>query len=309
MLAAIGHRSRRADGGTTACAAFDDAILSATNELFATAQLPPAGRGALAKHELVIDPLIDDATGFQVTATRSMQSQIVQVVQADHPQFEIREFTQENIATGPLVLLGSLAGINSDGEVAPQPDSYRIWLVLADLKSGKIVGKATARAAVDGIDLAPVAFFNDSPAWTEDRYIDAYLETCGGKLGDPIDPVYLDGILTAALVGSAIEAYDAGDYAQALDLYTSAASMSAGDQLRVHNGIYLTNWQLGRRDEATQAFGQLVDYSLKNGRLAVKFLFKPDRQDSGRILRSAGHMAFGSRRLLMGLSATVRALR
>ena len=51
--------------------------------------------------------------------------------------------------------------------------------------------------------------------------------------------------------------------------------MSAGDQLRVHSGIYLTNWQLGRRDEAAQAFGQLVDYSLKNGRLAVKFLFKP----------------------------------
>jgi outer membrane protein OmpA-like peptidoglycan-associated protein len=223
----------------------------------------------------VIDPLIDDATGFQVTATRSMQSQIVQVLQANHPQLEIREFTQANIAREPLVLLGSLAGINSEGEVAPQPHSYRIWLVLADLKSGKIVGKATARAVVDGIDLEPAPFFKDSPAWTEDRYIDAYLETCGGKLGDPIDPVYLDGILTAALVGSAVKAYDAGDYVQALDLYTSAASMSAGDQLGVHSGIYLTNWQLGRRGEATRAFGRLVDYGLKNGRLAIKFLFKP----------------------------------
>ena len=254
---------------------FDDAVRTATKELIDTAQLPPGGPGEPTTHELVIDPLIDDATGFQVAATRSMQSQIVQVLEANHPQFEIREFTQENIARGPLVLLGSLAGINSEGEVAPQPDSYRIWLVLADLKSGKIVGKATTRAAVDGIDLTPAPFFKDSPAWTEDRYVDAYLETCGGKLGDPIAPVYLDGILTAALVGSAIEAYDAGDYAQALDLYTSAASMSAGDQLRVHSGIYLTNWQLGRRDEAAQAFGQLVDYSLKNGRLAVKFLFKP----------------------------------
>ena len=117
---------------------FDDAVQTATIELINTAQLPPGGQ-----HELVIDPLIDDATGFQVAATRSMQSQIVQVLEANHPQFEIREFTQENIARGPLVLLGSLAGINSEGEVAPQPDSYRIWLVLADLKSGKIVGKAT----------------------------------------------------------------------------------------------------------------------------------------------------------------------
>ncbi len=161
----------------------------------------------------LIDPLIDDASGFQVAATRSMQEQIVQLLSANYPQFEIREFTQENIARGPLVLLGSLAGINKEGKVAPQPESYRIWLVLADLKSGKIVGKATARAASDGIDRAPAPFFNDSPTWTDDRYIDAYLKTCGGKLGAPIDPVYLDGILTAALVGSAIEAYDAGDYA------------------------------------------------------------------------------------------------
>ena len=66
-----------------------------------------------------------------------------------------------------------------------------------------------------------------------------------------------------------------GEYAEALDLYTSAASLPAGDQLRVHTGIYLTNWQLGHQSDATQAFGQLVDFGLKNGRLAMKFLFKP----------------------------------
>ena len=155
----------------------------------------------------------------------------------------------------------------------------------------------------------PRAFFNDSPAWTDDKYIDAYLETCGGNLGDPIDPTYLDGILVASLVGSAIEAYDRGEYAEALDLYTSAASLPAGDQLRVHTGIYLTNWQLGHQSDATQAFGQLVDFGLKNGRLAMKFLFKPDRQDSGRIPESAGHTTFGSSRLLIGLSKMVRALK
>ena len=223
----------------------------------------------------MIDPLIDDATGFQVTATRSMQSEIVEILEAGYPQLEVREFTRETIARAPLVLLGSLAGIDGAGEVAPQPGSYRIWLVLADLASGTIIGKATARAAPEGIDRTPAPFFRDSPAWTEDRYVGAHLATCGGKPGDPIDPVYLNGILTAALVGSAIEAYDAGDYEQSLDLYTSAASMSAGDQLRVHSGLYLTNWQLGRREEAARAFRRLVDYSLRSGRLAVKFLFRP----------------------------------
>jgi hypothetical protein len=254
---------------------FDEAVLSATNDLFASARLPPAGPETSARHLLTVDPLIDGVTGFQTTATRSMQSRIVELVRADHPQFEVLEFTRENIAKGPLVLVGSLAGIDEEGEVTPRPESYRIWLVLADLKSGKIVGKATARAAMEGIDLAPTEFFADSPAWTKDRSIDAYLETCGGKLGDPIDPVYLDGILTAALVGSAIEAYDAGRYREALDLYESAAGTPMGDQLRVHSGVYLVNWKLGRQAEAAEAFGRTVDYSLRNGRLAVKFLFMP----------------------------------
>jgi outer membrane protein OmpA-like peptidoglycan-associated protein len=254
---------------------FDDAVLSAANDLFNSAQLPPAGPEPSARHTLVVDPLIDGVTGFQVTATRSMQSRIVNLVRTEYPRFEVREFTRATIAEGPLVLLGSLAGIDGQGEVTPQPEIYRIWLVLADLKSGAIVGKATARAAVAGVDLTPAAFFRDSPAWTDDRYTEAYLKTCGGKVGDRIDPVYLDGILTAALVGSAIEAYDAGRYGEALDLYESAASTPTGDQLRVHSGIYLANWQLGRQDEAAEAFGQIVDYGLRNGRLAVKFLFNP----------------------------------
>ena len=99
--------------------------------------------------------------------------------------------------------------------------------------------------------------------------------TCGGKVGDPIDPAYLEGIQTAALVRAATDAYEAGRYEEALDLYTRASETAAGDQLRVHNGLYLANWQLGRRDQAAEAFSRLVDYGLRNDRLAIRFLFKP----------------------------------
>ena len=100
--------------------------------------------------------------------------------------------------------------------------------------------------------------------------------TCQGtKAGDPINPLYLDRIVAAALVAEAIEAYDARRYQDALDLYTSALSMPAGNQFRVHNGIYLANWKLGRRPQAEAAFGRIVDYGLEHQRLAVKFLFRP----------------------------------
>jgi hypothetical protein len=243
--------------------------------LFSGVKLPEAGPDASGRRALVIDPLIDGVTGFQAAATRSMQSRIVDLVRDKYPQFEARKFTKASIDEEPLVLVGSLAGINKAGEVQPRPEVYRIWLVLADLRSRRIVGKGTARAVVEDVDLTPTAFFNDSPGWEKDRYIDAYLKTCGGKVGDLIDPVYLDGILTAVLVSEAIEAYNAGHYREALDRYVSAASMPAGDQLRVHNGLYLANWRLGRHGEAAEAYGRLVDYGLRRKSLGIRFQFEP----------------------------------
>jgi outer membrane protein OmpA-like peptidoglycan-associated protein len=254
---------------------FDEAVLKAADALFSGANLSEAGAGASGRRVLVIDPLIDGTTGFQAAATRSMQSRIVDLARNKYQQFEVREFKTASIAEAPIVLVGSLAGIDKAGKVKPRPEAYRIWLALADLRSGRIIAKGTARAVVEGVDLTPTAFFNDSPAWTNDRYVEAYLKTCGGKVGEPIDPVYLDGILTAALVGDAIEAYDAGRYQEALDLYASAASTPAGDQLRVYNGLYLANWRLGRREDAAAAFGRLVDYGLANKSLSVRLLFRP----------------------------------
>jgi hypothetical protein len=51
--------------------------------------------------------------------------------------------------------------------------------------------------------------------------------------------------------------------------------MPGGDQLRVRNGIYLANWRLNRREDATDSFGNVVDYSLSTKKLSVRFLFRP----------------------------------
>jgi hypothetical protein len=250
---------------------FEEAVVSAADALFSSAASSVSG----GPRVLVIDPLIDDATAYRSAATRSMQAQIVRLARTKYTQFDLQELTRESIAQKPLVLLGSLAGVTKEGGSAGAPEVYRIWLVLADLQSGRIVAKSTARATPEGVDLMPAAFERESPGWASDPYLGGYLRTCGGKAGDSIDPVYLEGIETAALVREATDAYESARYQEALDLYTRASQTAAGDQLRVHNGLYLANWQLGRREEAARAFAGLVDYGLRNDRLAIRFLFKP----------------------------------
>jgi outer membrane protein OmpA-like peptidoglycan-associated protein len=138
------------------------------------------------------------------------------------------------------------------------------------------VAKSVAWVRVEGSDVTPTASFGDSPAWTDDPSTLAYVASCqGSKVGDPINPEYLDGLLTAAVISEADDAYDEARYAEALNLYTTARKTRAGDQLRVYNGVYLSLFKLGRTDQAAGAFHDLVDYGFRKKRLAVKFLFRP----------------------------------
>jgi outer membrane protein OmpA-like peptidoglycan-associated protein len=255
---------------------FDEAVLKAANDLFSKAQTPPTDAASSAKYTLVIDPLIDGMTGNQSTATLSMQSRIEQLARDKYPQFDVQPFAAATVEKSPIVLVGTFTPVNQEGKTEGTRASYRICLALADLQSGKIVSKGVARAQLQGVDAKPTQYFRDSPAWSKDPATEGYIKTCQGtKPGDPINPVYTSRIKTAALISGAIEDYNAGRYQQALDQYQAVLAMPGGEQLRTYNGIYLANAKLGRRDAATQSFGQLVNYGLANKRLAIKFLFKP----------------------------------
>lgn len=251
---------------------FDDAVLSAANNLLGKAQVAAAP----PRHVVIIDPLIDGMTGAQSQATRAMGAKIVELIRNSYPQYDIQPFTASNVARSPLVLVGTFTGVNKERKTEGQRESFRICLALADLKTGKLVSKGLAFASPDGVDTTPLKYFADAPVWVEDPATLGYIRTCQGtRAGDPIHPMYIDRILAASMIGEAIDAYDAGRYADALSLYETVLRAPAGSQLRAYTGLYLANWQLGRRDAATKAFGQLVDQGLDSKRLGVKFLFRP----------------------------------
>ncbi len=259
--------------------AFDDAVDRLTVALFARAKLDPA---AVAGRALVIDPLIDRASGNQSVSTQSMERRMVQVVRDRFGAIKPQPFNAESLQEQPLVLVGSITRVAAPGVIPPTtaPPSgpsmtYRIWASLADLRTNRIVSHETAWVRADGVDMTPTRFFRDSPSWLADRTQAAYIRTCAGNPGDPIDPAYVASLFSAAAVADGIKAYEAGRYQEALVQYTRAKSLPAGDQLRVYNGIYLADAALGRNAEAEAAFGTLVAYGLDRGKLAVKLVFQP----------------------------------
>jgi outer membrane protein OmpA-like peptidoglycan-associated protein len=253
-------------------APFDKALLDAATALFSKALLPPGNE----QIELVIDPLIDGVSGAQSAASHLMEKRLTELAQKSYPRFKIQPFNTETLERAPVVLVGTFTAINNAGEANGARDAYRICLALADLRSKTIISKGFAKALPEGVDATPTPSFADNPIWAEDAATIAYIKTCQGtKAGDPLNPVYIERIGTASLISDGISEYDNKRYREALAFYRTAKRMPGGDQLRVHNGVYLANWKLSRRDDATQSFGDLVSFGLKSNKLAVRLLFQP----------------------------------
>lgn len=249
---------------------FDEAVLSAAKALLGNAPAPAE------RTPVVIDPLIDGVTGAQTQASQAMGARLAALIRDGYPQYEVLPFNASSVARSPLVLLGTLTGVNGERKAEGRRENLRIWLTLADLKTGRIVSKGLAFATSDGVDTTPTAYFRDNPVWAQDPATEGYIRTCqGSKAGDVIHPQYIERLAAAAWLSEAIDAYDAGKYAQALSYYEGAARLPAGRQLRTYSGLYLSNLRLGRQKPAMQAFGQLVEHGLEQKKLGVKFLFRP----------------------------------
>ena len=253
---------------------FPDAVLKVANAVFSTA--PVATQPGGPRQVVVIDPLVNGVTGEQSVATQQIGERLAEIARANYPQFDIQPFSAATVRQGPYVMVGTFTPVNAKGQPVGTREAYRFCLVMLDLHTGKTVAKSVARALPGGIDATPIGFFSESPAWSNDASIKSYIDACQAtKVGDSINPTYLNGIIAASTISEAIDAYDAGRYSDALELYLAAQRLPAGDQLRVYNGVYLTTWKLGRRDEAADAFGRVVDYGLAHNALGVKILFRP----------------------------------
>ncbi|MEO7117073.1 MAG: OmpA family protein [Caldimonas sp.] len=255
-----------------AAAAFADAVARAGELLLREAQ---ASHGA-AHRDLVIDPLIDAATGQQTHATVQMGAQLAGLITRRAPAWDVQTLTRSSLASQPLLLIGTLTPVNSKGARDENADVFRICLALADLKTGKLVAKRADRALGATVDAEPMPLYRDSPTWTLDATTRAYIQSCeAGEAGDAVAPAYLQRLKAAAAINEAMIAYADNKTGDAYKLYGEARGLAAPDDLRVLNGLYTTSWKTGRKKEAAETFDRIVGVGLDARRLPIKLFFTP----------------------------------
>jgi len=261
---------------------FDQAVIDATDGLVAQTQKLPAFlakvEAKVNKKPMIIDPMIDAASGQQTRVTRQLEQKVAERLASQHPQFEVLPFQSASLARAQYLLTGTMvrsAGGANGGARKP----FQINLALVELSSRTVLAQASALARDDGLDTSPSAYYQDSPVLVKDQVVDGYIRTAQTAPGQPADAYYLDRMQAAVLINDGTTAYNANQYQDALGLYRNALSTSAGEQLRALNGVYLASWKLGRTADAEQAFGRVVAFGLQQRNLGVKFLFNPGSTD------------------------------
>lgn len=224
------------------------------------------------RRSVLVEPVIEAGSGNQTEATQAIDARIAERVASRFPNVELLPYQAANLARAQYLLTGSMAR-------AASTSGYRIDLALTEMKTRSISAQASSRARAEGVDTTPTAYYRDSPVLLRDNAVEQIESTSRAPRGNAAPAGHLERIPAATLLADAIAAYNGDRPEQALDLYSRALATPGGDQIRVHNGIYLANWRLGRAPEAEQAFSRIVAYGIANRSLGVKFLFKTNSTD------------------------------
>jgi outer membrane protein OmpA-like peptidoglycan-associated protein len=260
---------------------FDAGVDYAIDDLLVQARRLPAFSAApgLLKKEsdvprgvIAVDPAIDGNTGQQTIASKALDSRLLQRASDKFAQFDVAAVNSSILGKAQYLLAATLTPLDAAKATA---GTFRISLSLTDIKTGFVVAQSAARIRSEGVDTTPTPFYRDSPSLTKDRVVEGQIRTAQTPTGGAADEIYMSRLPINALISEGSNRYEAGNYAEALRYYETAAARPEGQQLRVLNGLYLANTQLGRTDDAEKAFAKIVALGLATNSLSVKFLFRP----------------------------------
>ncbi len=261
----------------TACAnkpvPFDVATENLAKDLLGQMQ----GNNLLSKsHEakkIVMDDFTDENSGEVIKVSKTIEDAIFTEAANNFKHFSISKLNSTNIAYADYIINGiiSFEKLTSNSE----KKYYHVFASATDKETGELVAKASAWVLGTELDFTPIKEYKDSPMFMNDKRHKSKAQMARGKSGSLSNNEYYQSINTNAILSEASHLYGDKKYRAALDSYTLAESKADGKIMKTYAGLYQTNLKLGKHKAAENAFGKLLEISVKdNNNLSVKFLFK-----------------------------------
>ena len=161
---------------------FDQAVTDATDGLVAQTQKLPAFLAKVeatvgakvAKKAVLIDPMIDAASGQQTRVTRQLEQKVAERLTTTAPAVRGAAVPEREPGQGAVP-----ADRHDDAQrrqrgapaVSDQPRAGR------PEPRAAVAAQASALARDDGLDASPTAYYQDSPVLLKDQVVDGYIRT------------------------------------------------------------------------------------------------------------------------------------
>ena len=104
---------------------FEQAVAQAADGLVGQVQKGPAFLAKLAKRTIVLDPMLDAATGQQTAATSLLETRVSERFTAKPDVFEILPFQSVNLSKAQYLLTGTMSKVPTAPEIFPTEIALR----------------------------------------------------------------------------------------------------------------------------------------------------------------------------------------
>lgn len=246
----------------------EPAIKALSADLFGQVRASQNFVGRMGKKAFVVDPFIDAYTAEVNETSRQIEQVLMREVRRAFPEFPIESMSGKNISASQYVVNGTIRLDKSSGS-----GFYRVASSVVDLKTGMIIANSEVWLTKEKLSFEPIATYKESPMYLKDKRVEGYIATTLSHAGEMADKSYFDTLPTAAVLSEADARFDAGDFANALQLYQLAESRADGKTMKTYSALYQSYRKLGQNQEAEDAFANLVDVGLLNSNLSTRFLF------------------------------------
>lgn len=219
-----------------------------------------------ARPNIAVEPFSDAYTHEELLAGQKMPG-IFKAAEQRYPTGNIVAFSSDAAKNSKYLIEGTFALEHpGQGQTGKQ---YVIRAVARHLGTGRIIASSDVwvKGNIPGYEATP-----------EFRDIPAYLDY--DRKPKPLPEIRLhDNIEARALLADAGNAYANKEYAKAERIYEDVRQRKNDQALRSQAGLYITKLRMGQKQQAAEAFGQLLNLSFqKSDTLTLKILFKVDSE-------------------------------